>query len=143
MDAELGRQIGNAVTALGNSLLEHQRSSARDRGIMLQKMDDNRDEVNAKLDKIGLDIKDVCDRGRSEHRSFDDRLTALERRFETDTARKQGADQMRQFFAGAVTWTLEHGWKAAMVLYIAGSTLIPMAERYFAPRASAPISALP
>ena len=136
MDAELARQLGHGLNNLSNQLLEHQKASARDRSAMLTKIDAINDKMDSKFDALAREIVDVCDRGGSEHRGFASRLDAIELRLATQEARKQGSDQTRQAFAAATTWTLEHGWKLALVVFVAWQSLAPMLARSVAPAAA-------
>jgi len=125
----MARQLGNGLSSLAASLLEHQRASARDRGMMLQKLDDIRDDFTAKFDTLAKDIVDVCDRGGQQHRGFAERISVLELRVATDEAKRQGRDQIKKAFASTTTWTLEHGWKLALVLYVVWTQAEPFIAR--------------
>lgn len=126
MDNEIARQLGNGLSALSASLLEHQRASARDRGMMLQKLDDLREDFTTQFNTLAKDIVDVCDRGGQQHRGFAQRLDAIERRLEVEAANRQGQDHIKKAFAGATTWTLDHGWKLALVLYVVWTQAAPI-----------------
>ena len=126
MDTELAHQLGNGLSSLAASLLEHQRASARDRGMMLQKLDDLRDDFTSKFDTLAKDIVDVCDRGGQQHRGFATRLDAIEHRMDVEAAHRRGQDHIKKAFANATTWTFEHGWKLALVLYVVWTQAAPI-----------------
>ena len=126
MDTELAHQLGNGLSSLAASLLEHQRASARDRGMMLQKLDDLRDDFTSKFDTLAKDIVDVCDRGGRQHESIFKRLDILELRVATDEAKRLGQDQIKEAFAGATTWAFEHGWKVALILFVVWDRAAPI-----------------
>lgn len=90
VDAELARQIGQGLDRLSASLLSHQEASARDRHAMLEKLDAIHAKFDAKFDALADRIVDVCDRGRGEHRSFDERLGVLELRLTAAESRAAG-----------------------------------------------------
>lgn len=129
MDSELGRQIGHGLNNLSASLLAHQQASARDRSAMLDKIDTLSDKMDGKFDTLAERIIDVCDRGGTEHRDFAHRLDAIELRLATQEARREGSNQFKQTIQGAVTWTLEHGWKLALVLYVGWTQIEPIIAR--------------
>jgi len=103
--AELARQIGHGLNNVHAALLEQQRASARDRSATLTKIDALSDKMEARFADLEVKIVDVCDRGGREHKSFDDRLDAVERRMDTQEAYRAGRDQTRKVFADATTWT--------------------------------------
>ena len=127
--AELARQIGHGLNNVHAALLEQQRASARDRSATLTKIDALSDKMEARFADLEVKIVDVCDRGGREHKSFDDRLDAVERRMDIQEAHRAGRDQTRKVFADATTWTLEHGWKLALVIFVGWQAFSPMLQR--------------
>lgn len=132
MDTELVRQIGAGIASLDARMLQHQSASAKDRAVTMQKIDDLRDHFEERFDDLGRRIDDVCDTRKEEHGSFEDRIKALEILEASRMAREEGRQQATQAFKDAGKWTVEHGWKAVIVLYISFQTILPLVQQAFA-----------
>ena len=132
MDAEIVRQFTAAISSLDARMLEHTRASGKDRGITLQKLDDLRDHFEVRFDDLGVRIDDVCDKRRIEHGGFEERLAKLESMAATRNALEEGRKQASQAVKDAAKWSVEHGWKAILVLYVGFQAALPMLQQALA-----------
>lgn len=129
MDTELGRQIGSGLSNLAAQLLAHQKSSARDRAAMLDKIDKLDEKFDEKFDALSERVLDVCDRGRAEHGHFDDRLTALETRLAVQEARSEGR---RDILRPIGVWAARYWFYILAFGYVAMHDALPAIEQIFA-----------
>lgn len=122
--------VARALDNLHAMLMSHQQASARDRHAMLEKIDRLDEKFDAKFDDLARRVVDVCDRGRGEHRGFDDRLGALELRMKEAEARAKGrADILKP----VLEWSGKNWLALILAVALCWQTYVAPALQAFAP----------